>query len=189
MRVFGISFILCFFVIHLNAQQEIRLPEKPNNPKYVEYTERKKGVWYAVEANGGSSILTNHTNAQRAGFSVTAGYMFSEFLKMGIGAGANFYVNNNDAMRSKNMATIPVFFDIRGTLASMDVRDFAPYWSLDIGGAVYDGFFFSPTFGMRLGSRRSSWLLGLSYTLQCIQNQPNYPEAVSFASFKVGYEF
>ncbi len=184
-----ILFVLLSTSMQLVAQNGIRLPERPNRQKYVEHSELRSGFWLAVEANGGSSILFNHTNAQRAGAAVVAGYMFSEYLKVGAGVGANFYVNNNQVMRTKNMTTLPVFVDVRGTLVSMEVRNVVPYWSFDVGGAVEDGFFFSPTIGMRTGSMRSAFLFGVSYTLQRIPNQENFPEIVSFMSLKLGYEF
>ena len=64
------------------AQNNVRLPERPQQAAYHDLTQLNDGFWIAIEAQGGTSILfdQNKTNAQRVGVSVIAGYMFSEFL-------------------------------------------------------------------------------------------------------------
>ena len=186
---------------------QIRLPERPNRPRYVDHSETTSGFWCAAEANVGSSILFKDgvKDAQRAGISFIGGYMVNEFLKLGVGIGGNYYFANNDELRSTSIEyTMPIYLDVRGNMTSQESRNFLPYWSIDIGGAVRDGFFFSPTIGMKFGEIRDSWLIGISYNLQQIKNwtdkdllipngRPTHgkttPETVSFVSIKVGYEF
>ena len=185
------------------AQRPVRLPDRPNRPAYVDHSELDNGFWCAVEANGGTSILFKDgvDDAQRAGLSVVGGYMINEFLKLGLGIGGNCYVNNNDQLRSTSIKwTMPVYIDLRGNMLSQESRNFVPYWSMDIGGAIRDGFFLSPTIGMKFGEKRDSWLLGLSYSVQQIKNWADKnkkdsphglttPELTSFVSIKLGYEF
>lgn len=187
------SVLICLLLSSLgvmSVQSQVRLPERPNRPSYVDHSELDNGFWCAVEATGGSSIMYNHTNAQRAGITVTGGYMVNEYLKLGIGFGANSYVNHNEPMRrTDNTWTLPLYADVRGNLISQESRNFVPYWSMDVGGAIGDGFFFSPTIGMRFGEKRDSWLLGVSYGLYSIRESAGFPQYVSFASLKIGYEF
>lgn len=173
------------------AQGDVRLPQRPNRPAYHDHTQLGDGFWIAIEAQGGTSLLAgSKTNAQRAGVSVIGGYMFSEFLKVGLGMGGNCYISNNQPMRDTGIEwTMPIYLDLRGNFGSQEVRNCVPYWSLDLGGAIRDGIFLSPTVGLRFGEKRDSWLLGLSYSLSQIDNSTKYPDLVSFVSLKVGYEF
>lgn len=185
--ILAVSFLM---ISQALAQNNIRLPEKPNRMAYVDHTEKESGFWCAIESNAGSSIVFNHANFQRVGLTYTGGYMVSEYLKFGLGMGANYYFNNNSHARNTKIGvTMPIFLDVRGNLVSQEVRNFVPYWSLDFGGAIRDGFFMSPTIGMRFGQKRDSWLLGLSYTLNRIDNAPCYPQSVSSFAIKFGYEF
>jgi hypothetical protein len=174
------------------AQNDVRLPQRPNRPAYHDHTQLESGFWCAVEAQGGSSILFDKRNAVRAGVSVVGGYMFNEFIKIGMGLGGNCYLTHNDVMRDNSVAwTMPLYVDLRGNFASQDVRNCVPYWSVDFGAAINDGVFISPTIGLRFGETRNSWLLGLSYTVSQIDNNKSrdYPATVGFASLKVGFEF
>ena len=176
------------------AQNNVRLPEAPQRVAYHDHTQLNDGFWIAIEAQGATSILfdSNKTNAQRAGLAVVAGYMFNEFLKIGVGMGGNCYVSNNQPMRSTSIAwNMPIYLDLRGNFGSQEVRNCVPYWSLDLGGAVKDGIFASPTIGLRFGEKRDSWLLGVTYSISQILNNKDlkYPEAVSFVGLKAGYEF
>lgn len=190
-----IGLLLLMGVGQAMAQNDVRLPQRPNRPAYHDHTQLGDGFWIAVEAQGGTSILVgnNKTNAQRAGVSIIGGYMFSEFLKVGLGMGGNYYFGNNQPMRDTGIEwTMPIYVDLRGNFGSQEVRNCVPYWSLDLGGAVRDGIFFSPTVGLRFGEKRGSWLLGLNYNLSQIDNSKKpikYPDLVSFVSLKVGYEF
>jgi len=184
------AFLLLFTTGQLYAQRNIRLPERPNRPAYIDHSEKDDGFWCALEGNVGSSIVFNHDNTVRAGLSFIGGYMVNEYLKLGLGIGGNCYTTNNDVIRDTSIEwTMPLYFDARGNIVTQETRNFVPYWSVDIGGAIRDGFFFSPTIGMRIGQKRDSWLLGLSYTVQQIDAIANYPETISIVSLKLGYEF
>ncbi len=197
MKKIAIVCLLLAFVGQVTAQ--VRLPERPNRPKYVEHDMLESGFWIAVEGNVSSGVVPDYTNAQRAGGNVVFGYMVNEFMKLGLGLGANCYFNNNEEVRKPtNQWTIPVYFDIRGNLITQEVRNLVPYWSFDIGYAAYDGFFFSPTIGIRIGERRNSWLIGFNYTFQQLDNKriniggiekDLFPKNGSFLGVKIGYEF
>ena len=198
-----VIFIIALVLTAGEMYAQIRLPERPNRPKYVDHSETTSGFWCAAEANIGSSVLFKDgvKDAQRAGISFVGGYMVNEFLKIGLGIGGLNYFNKNDELRSTDIKwTMPIYLDVRGNMTSQESRNFLPYWSVDIGAAVRDGFFFSPTIGMKFGEIRDSWLIGISYSIQQIKNWTDQnkkfsplghttPETVSFVSIKLGYEF
>jgi hypothetical protein len=182
--------MLLFGVGQTMAQNDVRLPQRPNRPAYHYHTQSDNGFWCAIEAQGGSSVIFDKKNAVRAGVSVLGGYMVNEFFKLGLGLGGSCYLTHNDVLRDNDVAwTVPVFVDLRGNFGSQEVRNCVPYWSMDFGAVVNDGVFFSPTIGLRFGEKRNSWLLGLNYTISQIDNKKPYPSSVSFVSLKAGFEF
>ena len=200
MKMKKIAIVCLFLAIVGQVTAQIRLPERPNRPAYVDHSLEETGFWCAVEAYAASGVVPDYTNAQRAAGQFTCGYMVNEFLKLGVGVGANCYFNNNNKVRKPdNKWTIPVYFDIRGNLVTQEVRNLVPYWSLDLGYAAYDGVFFQPTLGIRIGERRDSWLIGFSYIFQQLDNLKGkdshgnekdlFPKNGSFLALKIGYEF
>ena len=179
---------LCFTMI-LNAQ--VRLPEKPNRPQYIDYSQNENGFWYAIEASGGSSVIIDKKNIQWAEGTFTGGYRFSENLRIGVGLGVRNYFAGNDIVRKdKHSWAMPVFANIRGNLISHLSREFVPYWSFSIGTVVPDGIFVSPTFGLRIGQPRNSFLIGIAYTLGNIDvDRAIYSESINHFALKIGYEF
>ena len=115
---------------------------------------------------------------------------------MGAGLGAKYYFNHNSRRRgTANSCTFPLFFNARGNFLSQADRSMVPYWSVNVGGVVGDGFFLSPTIGLRFGEQRNSWLLGLSYSLNHINTDKlQVPPATRLTTtsalmLHVGYEF
>lgn len=185
-----ILFVLSFVLAMHQVSAQIRLPDRPNRPSYIDHTDEDCGFWMAGEAHVGSTIMLKNTNALRSGVAVVGGYMVNEFIKVGVGLGVNVYALNNNKIRDTDIPfTMPLFFDFRGVFMTQEVRNLVPYWSCDIGGAIRDGFFFSPTIGLRIGEKRDSWLIGLSCGLNSIKNKPNIDSTISSMSLKIGYEF
>ncbi len=177
------------------AQNDVKLPQKPNRPAYTDHQLTDKGFWCAAELEGGSTVLLEKTNMQAVQLTYTAGYRLNEYLRVGVGFGGKYYVNNNSARRgTANEWTLPIFVNVRGNIMSQTDRSVVPYWSVNVGAAVNDGFFFAPTIGARFGEKRNSWLLGLTYSFNCL-NQNHVPEgfagpkAASSLSLHIGYEF
>lgn len=182
--------LVASFTSAIFAQDDIRLPQKTNRPQYVNYSEQEKGFWCAVEVDAGSSVDIHEKNMQVIGGSFTGGYRFSEYVRVGLGLGGRCYVNNNDVRRSEtSLFTLPIFANARGNFVSQDNRDIVPYWSFNIGGIVWDGFFFSPTIGLRFGEQRDSWLLGLSYSFNTVNAFHGAKKEANFLMLKIGYEF
>lgn len=170
--------------------QDVKLPERPKRSSYIDYSECDKGFWCAIETEAGSSIAFKHKNVQAASLTYTAGYRISEFLKLGVGIGGRYYFNNNEDVRDTDIDwAFPIFANFRGNIISQEIRSMVPYWSLNIGGVIRDGFYLSPTIGLRFGENRNSWLIGISYGLHQLKVFPDDTEFKNFISLKIGYEF
>lgn len=165
----------------------IRMPEEP--VKSMNIAENNKGYWCSIEVNGGSTLMENHRNVTLVNAEFTNGYRFSQWLKVGAGIGVMYYPNNNDVRDTKNHLSMPLFINVRGNMLSEEICRTVPYWSVNVGTSIPDGFFLTPTVGLRIGEKRSAFLVGVSYTLRhlktCLGSMTNY----SGAMVKLGYEF
>ena len=190
MRKVILSIMLFVGILSVNAQyRDVKLPEKPAQKGYNDYTFKDDGFWFAVEAEGGSSIMSVKTNMQYAQVTGTVGYRLNEFLRFGVGVGGRMYVHNADVRNTDNKFGVPIFANIRGNFISAYDIDGVPFWSLNIGGITEEGFFASPTIGYSFGGLRNNFLKGLSYTISnfkdCTQSRVSY----SYFALKLGYEF
>ena len=84
--------------------------------------------------------------------------------------------------------------NVRGNFISQADRSMVPYWSVNVGSAINDGFFITPTLGLRFGEQRNSWLLGISYSFNHINTDKLTAPATRVNSMSalllhVGYEF
>ena len=75
-----ILFSLLLTLVTGQMMAQVRLPERPNRPQYVDHSELDNGFWCAIEGKVGSSIQFNANNAQRAGLTFTGGYMVNEYF-------------------------------------------------------------------------------------------------------------
>lgn len=165
------------------------LPEASSRNRYVDYLDRSAGYWCAAEFSAGSSLQFDRSNLAPLNLSFVNGYQFNEFLKMGMGIGVRYYINNDEIRRSHIAWAFPIFANVRGNIISQESRSIVPYWSFDLGGAVRDGVYVSPTIGARFGIHRSSLLLGLSYVGQQMNLQEKEDAFVNMITVKIGYEF
>lgn len=165
----------------------IRMPEEP--VKSMNIAENNTGYWCSIEINGGSTSMENHKNVALVGAEFTNGYRFDQWLKVGAGIGVMYYPNNNNVRDTRNHLSMPLFINARGNMLSEEIRRTVPYWSVNVGTSIPDGFFLTPTVGLRVGEKRSAFLLGVSYTLRhlktCSGSMTNY----SGTMLKLGYEF
>lgn len=78
-----------------------------------------------------------------------------------------------------------------------DYRNVTPYYSVDCGATLRDGFLIRPAVGLRIGRERSAFLVGIGYTGQNLKTtRCDADEAigsgrrfVSFVNLHLGYEF
>ena len=76
------SLVLMLVWLALVSFGQNRLPEVPKSQGYTDLSIQERGFWHAIEANLESSIILEKDNTQRTGLMYTAGYRFSEFLKL-----------------------------------------------------------------------------------------------------------
>lgn len=167
--------------------------------EHREYSKLSQGFWFSVEGAGGYSLnlSDNVDNAAMAEVALYGGYRFNEYVRVGIGLGARYYFSSGNLRNRSHNWGIPVMFNVRGNFIPQDYRTVIPYYSLDLGCSVTDGFMFRPTIGVRFGERRSAFLLGLSYMMQNMQGwemgmdekKMDKTRSVSFLLLKLGYEF
>lgn len=193
-------FLFAALSLNIAAQNDVRLPQRPNRPSYQKHELKESGFWCTLEVAGGSTVTVNKDNMQPVELSYTAGYRINEFLKVGAGVGGMMYVNGGDDCRNSSSDwTFPIFAHLRGNIISGVDRDFVPFYSFSIGGAIRDGFFMQPSLGLRFGSERSSFTLALSYQLRDVAEWDKKAENLglhaatpsmrSMLLLRLGYEF
>lgn len=106
--------------------------------------------------NVGYGIGTSKWETGRIELATIHGYQFYPFLYAGAGIGVNYY-------HDRECWNIPIFADIRGYLPLSDPQ-LSPYADIRIGYSVADinGFYFSPSIGLRYGITR---YYGLSFAI------------------------
>ena len=182
--------------IRKTSKEDVVLPKDPKNPKYKHFEEFEKGYWIAGEVMGGGSIMHGKKNVGFTQLSVVNGYRVNDFFRVGIGLGVRYYIENSNRRVKSSEWSFPVYLDMRGNFTSQRVDRIAPFWMLDTGVAFTDGFFVSPTFGVKFGGHRSNFLLGLTYLGQNLRAYAPVEDGVKktfefnhFLALKVGYEF
>lgn len=184
----GIMFATCSCCLAQDNQVN-RLPEKPHTSAYRDYSTADNGYWTAVEIDGGATAMTSKRNMPFVEGAWVNGYRFNEFLRVGIGLGAKYYFKNDDVRAKSSPWVFPLYADFRGNIVSMYNRTVVPYWSADIGSEIRNGFFFSPTIGLRIGEARNAFLIGINYRIGAMDTWKKDNEARSMFALKLGYEF
>lgn len=186
---------LFFFTINADDVYLYRIPERgPGDPTIESVRDRETGFWWSGEISSGYSVRFGKPNKSTAGFGeldVTAGYRFSEYLRVGPGIGLRYYFPAHHLRKAKSPLSMPIYLNVRGQFMSCLYRDVVPYYSFNIGGAVNDGFFIRPTIGLKFGTLRNSFLLNLSYLGQSLKtlDDPFESSFISFVCIGLGYEF
>lgn len=153
------------------------------------YSTYQRGFWIAGQLSGAYTLNLTKKNVPMVELDVVGGYRFNEYLRAGIGFGGRYYINN-DHMRDSHIAwAFPLYANVRGNIIPTAYHTVVPYYSLDIGGAIRDGFMWRPTIGMRVGQARSAFLLGLTYTGQCYKAVGGKNRYGSFLGLTLGYEY
>lgn len=188
------------FSITVTAQNDIRLPQRPDRPTYSDHQRDGSGFWCAAELAGGSTVTVNKPNMQPMELSFTAGYRVNEYMKVGAGIGGMLYVHGGQTCRNNSSNwTFPVFAHIRGNLMSGVDRDIVPFYSFSVGMALRDGYFIQPSLGLRFGSERNAFTLALSYQFRDVDEwetnlekqgiHVSTPSTRSMLLLRLGYEF
>ncbi len=188
-----IFFILLFSigVVCISAQERnIKMPQVPKQENYTDYSLKDKGYWWSMDIAISPSLKFHETSAWTSTFSFVNGYRFNDYLKLGIGVGAMYYFANNDKLRNTDIKwAMPIFVNARGNFISQETREIVPFWSVDVGDVIRDGFLISPSIGCRIGERRSAFIVSIGYSYREINVKQESEKGRSFATFKIGYEF
>lgn len=184
----------------ITYSETVVTPKTNGNTSYHDYSTYDKGFWGTIEATGGYSCRLGGRNIPMAEIDITGGYRFNEFFRVGIGIGSRYYINSDKLRYSSKDWAFPIYANVRGNFIPTEHRNVVPYYSLDIGAVVHDGFMVRPTLGIRIGQQRSAFLLGISYIGQNIRSYDNVVSELgitktrknrftSFVALRVGYEF
>ncbi len=160
-------------------------------------TQNDSGFWCAASITPAAAFASNSSRATFAQADVVVGYRFSEFFKVGVGVSPRYVipVNSNTSMMFPKgqfgKIDLPLYLDLRGSLMSQADKKVVPYWSVDGGYGIGQGFYASPTLGIRIGQSRGSFLVGLSYLFQHYDYSKvsMADQLVHAAALKLGYEF
>lgn len=156
---------------------------------YNDYTDRQTGFWFRATVNASYTIFQTKKCTPFAEVDVAGGYRFSQYLRAGVGVGLRGYFNNDDLRSTKSELSYPIFATVSGNFIDDEFRTVTPYWSMDMGGAIKDGFMWRPTIGIRVGQSRSAFLLGVTYTGQNLKYKTGKDRYVSAVGLTLGYEF
>lgn len=152
-------------------------------------TDNDTGFWMSAQVNGSYSVFISNKCTPWTELDVVGGYRFNQYLKVGVGFGGRYYFENN-RLRSNNVKwSFPVFATVRGNFVPDDYRSVTPYYSLDLGAAIRDGFMWRPTVGLRIGQSRSAFLVGITYTGQSLKYKTGKDRYISGVGLTLGYEF
>lgn len=199
MKYFLMLFSVMCATLFCSAQiNEIkRIPDsRSKSPQSVH--DKNTGFWLSAEGCGGYS-LQSHDNVGFGEIDINCGYRFNEYFRVGPGFGFRYYFPARSLRDRTYRWSFPLYLNIRGNLESMRYRDVIPYYSMDIGGSIQDGFMLRPTVGIRIGSPRKAFLLALSYVgqempylkkdIQSMAKQGKAKNFVSFVALRIGYEY
>lgn len=173
-----------------------KLPKANSTAAYVDHETKESGFWIATELQGGYSLRFNKDNVGFGELDVTLGYRFNEYVKIGVGLGSRYYLDNEDVRSSSIEWSFPIYANVRGNFMPSLYRTVVPYYSMELGGAIRDGFMFRPTVGIRIGHPRRAFLVGVSYMLQSMKCHEIIDDrimedrkGISFITLRIGYEF
>lgn len=191
--LFIATLALTSFIASAQQNEIKRLPKVDTTSAYKEYDTNATGFWIAAEASAGYSCRLQGSNISFAEVDVTAGYRFNDFLRLGLGIGSRRYFDNHSLRAESIKWSFPLYANVRGNIIPSQYRSVVPYYSVDAGVAIHDGFMFRPVLGLRIGRERSAFLVGVGYLGQNIRvfdsatHKTN--KFLSFATLRLGYEF
>ncbi len=196
-RLWLLGAVICLTMTVFAENNEIkRIPEVAPTTQSEPLFERETGFWISAELSSGYS-LKSHNNVAFGEADVTLGYRFSEYFRVGPGIGIRYYFPSNKLRTNQFRWSFPLYLNFRGNFCGMSYKDLVPYYSVDLGGTVQDGFMWRPSIGVRIGQPRNAFIVSLSYMGQNLRHKTrsafktdhtsvNY---VSFIALRVGYEF
>lgn len=166
-----------------------RLPDTPKHPVYKDHTVTQTGYWFSTEGFFGTMADPNSKNLQFIGAQFVNGFRLNEFLRGGVGIGLKHYFKSDDVRTSTTALGFPLFANLRGNLLSQNDREIVPFWSIEAGTEIRTGYYVSPLVGFKIGEQRSSFTVGVSYTMIQMDTKDKDDDIRNCITLKFGYEF
>lgn len=184
------SLILLASITGIAYSQEVRLPERPKTPEYIDYSNQNTGFWCTAGMSTTLSFNGENKMAGAAALDLVAGYRLNEFIRFGLGVSPQVIFLNKQSSPSRTIVPTPLYADFRGNFLPQNQRMFSPYWSMDLGYAFgYNGFYASPTLGLKIGSIRNDFLLGLFFVFQQQNVDKSFEPCIYSLGLRLAYEF
>lgn len=193
------ALLMCPLCLFAGEPEGVIMPGKPDRKPYVDYSVKKQGFWAAAELGAGPSIhiTPGFKSSLATEVDLTGGYRFNQYCQVGLGVGVRYYLSASDRVDVKapdRRTAFPIYANARGVMIDSHARGVVPYWSASAGYTVFDGVFFSPTIGIRVGTmERHHFLVGLSYVLQqtCVvkSDATRLDGVLNSVQLKLGYQF
>lgn len=166
-----------------------KLPPVGKDPSLTNYSTNQTGFWAAAQLSGAYSAFLGKHNTPAVELDAVGGYRFSQWLRVGVGIGARYYIENSKLRSNKVKWAMPLYVNARGNFMDDTYRTVVPYWSFDLGGTVRDSYMIRPTLGLRIGQARSAFLVGVTYTAQRMKYVVGDNRTVSMVGLTLGYEY
>ena len=179
-QLFMFFFFLCSMNVsateQVNVNQSGVLDEGNTSVKNSDGYSPKVGIKGFVE--GGYTISDGYSDLFRLSLLATVGWQFNSNFFVGVGSGENFYTDSKQY-------SIPIYADFRINNKSLFFDVKAGYSISDI-----EGFYFSPSFGCRLGTKNNTaFTFSLGYEYQRSNSLIDGSKNASGLVTRIGFEF
>lgn len=176
--------MLLFFLCSMNASATEQVNENQLGVLTEETTSVKSFDGYSPQVGikgfveGGYTIGDGYSDIFRLSLLGTVGWQFNSNFFVGIGSGENFYTDSKQY-------SIPIYADFRINNKSLFFDVKAGYSISDI-----EGFYFSPSFGCRLGTKiNTAFTFSLGYEFQRSNSLIDGSKNASGLITRIGFEF
>lgn len=167
-------------------------PVKPDIKKdssLLDYASFENGFWFRATLSGAYTLFMTNKNVPLTELDLTGGYRINQYLKAGLGVGFRYYINNSSLRSDNNKWSFPIYATISGNIIDESYRTVVPYYNLDLGGTIRDGFMWRPSIGIRIGQPRSAFILGITYMGQTLEYKNAKNKYCSTLGLTFGYEY
>lgn len=164
-------------------------PEVTKDPALSDYADYDKGFWIRATLSGAYSLFLSKKNVPLTELDIAGGYRVNQYVKAGVGVGFRYYINNSELRKDRHAWSFPIYATFEGNIIDETYRSVVPYYSVDLGGAIRDGFMWRPTIGIRIGQPRSAFILGITYTGQTLEYKTGNNKYCSALGLTLGYEY
>ncbi len=132
-KILMILVTLCAACTMQAQDRTIKMPTEKGKTSFNP-AEQEKGYWCALEVGGGATTMEGRKNLPMGEIIFSNGYRINQYLKVGVGIGALYYIaNNNEVRGTTRKLSMPLFATLRGNFLNEDTRSVVPYWTANVG--------------------------------------------------------